>query len=171
MQEQIIPLLQAKDKLAIQLLYDNYAAALFGIVYRIVSSKELAEQVMQDTFVKAWRNGENYDETKGRLFTWLLNIARNTAIDATRTSHFRHSHKTVGIENLVEFPGNDGFNPDTIGLREAIEEMDDKYRLLIDLVYFRAFTQQEVSQKLNMPLGTVKTRIRHALSSLRLSFV
>ena len=95
MQEHITQLLKTQDHSAIAQLYDAYSPALYGCVLRIVSSKEVAEQVIQDTFLKAWRYGPHYDEKKGRLFTWLLNIARNTAIDATRSAHFRKSGKTA----------------------------------------------------------------------------
>ena len=128
MQEQIILLLKSRDKAAIELLYDHYAKALFGVVLRIVHSRELAEQVMQDTFVKAWRCGENFDESKGRLFTWLLKIARNTAIDATRTSHFRQGQRTDSL-NETTCPGcGHAFNADTLGLRELVGGMDEKIR-------------------------------------------
>lgn len=170
MQELIIPLLKAQDKNAVELLYDHYAGSLYGIVYRIVSSKELAEQVMQDTFVKAWRNGASYDESKGRLFTWLLNIARNTAIDATRTSHFRHSRRTDGIDSLIFSQGGDSINSDALGLQEAVNKMDEKYSLLINLVYFNQYTQKEVAEEMGVPLGTIKTRMRRAISTLRKSF-
>lgn len=170
MQELIIPLLKARDKAAIELLYDHYAKALFGVVLRIVHSRELAEQVMQDTFVKAWRCGENYDESKGRLFTWLLKIARNTAIDATRTSHFRQGQRTDSL-NETTCPGcGHAFNADTLGLRELVVGMDEKYGQLIELVYFQQFTQKEASETIGLPLGTVKTRMRRAISTLRKSF-
>lgn len=170
MQERIILLLKSQDKTAIELLYDHYATALYGMVLRIVHSKELAEQVMQDTFVKAWRNGENYDETKGRLFTWLLKIARNTAIDATRTSHFRQGRRTDTLNEASCPLCAAQVNSDTLDLRKLVGDMDEKYGRLIELVYFQQYTQLEVSEKIGVPLGTVKTRMRHAISTLRKSF-
>jgi RNA polymerase sigma-70 factor (ECF subfamily) len=171
MQDQVITKrLQQQDQTVIGELYDAYSGALFGTVLRIVQSKELAEQVLQDTFLKAWRNGSHYDESKGRLFTWLLNIARNTAIDATRTAHFQHSQKTAGIDTLVYMPGTDAVNPDHLGIRELVGKLDEKYRTLIDLIYFKGYTQEEAAEETDIPLGTIKTRLRYAISELRTLF-
>lgn len=170
MQDQLINRLKQQDRTAIGELYDAYGGALFGVVVRIVQSRELAEQVLQDTFVKAWRNGASYDASKGRLFTWLLNIARNTAIDATRTAHFRHYQKTDSLDNLVHTPGGESVNPDHLGVKEVVSRLDDKYKSLIDLVYFKGYTQEEVAEETGIPLGTVKTRLRYAIGELRKLF-
>lgn len=171
MQEQsLITRLQGNDRTAIGELYDAYSGALFGVVLRIVQSRELAEQVLQDTFVKAWRNGASYDASKGRLFTWLLNIARNTAIDATRTAHFQHYRKTESLENLVHTPGGNALNPDHVGVKDVVNRLDEKYRSLIDLVYFKGYTQEEIAESTGIPLGTVKTRLRYAIGELRKLF-
>ncbi len=172
MQDQLlINRLQAQDRTAIGELYDAYGAALFGVVLRIVQQRELAEQVLQDTFVKAWRNGTSYDTSKGRLFTWLLNIARNTAIDTTRTAHFQKSRKTDSLDALVYSPGGESINPDQIGVREVVNRLDEKYKSLIDLVYFKGYTQEEVAEETGIPLGTIKTRLRFAINELRGIFV
>jgi RNA polymerase sigma-70 factor (ECF subfamily) len=171
MQDQVITKrLQQQDQKVIGELYDAYSGALFGIVLRIVQSRELAEQVLQDTFVKAWRNGSSYDESKGRLFTWLLNIARNTAIDATRTAHFQHVQKTGSIDQLVHIAGPDVVNPDHLGVRELVGKLDEKYRMLIDLIYFKGYTQEEAAEETGIPIGTIKTRLRYAISELRTIF-
>ncbi|MBK7937804.1 MAG: sigma-70 family RNA polymerase sigma factor [Lewinellaceae bacterium] len=170
MQDQLIVRLKQQDRAAIGELYDAYGSALFGVVLRIVQSRELAEQVLQDTFVKVWRNAASYDVSKGRLFTWLLNIARNTAIDATRTAHFRHYRKTDSLDNLVHKPGMDTLNPDHLGVKEVVGRLDDKYKSLIDLVYFKGYTQEEVAEETGIPLGTVKTRLRYAIGELRKMF-
>lgn len=164
---QLIHRLQAQDSTAIGALYDAYGGALFGVVLRVVQHRELAEQVLQDTFVKAWRNGASYDTGKGRLFTWLLNIARNTAIDATRTAHFQHSRKTDSLDAVVHSPGSSNINPDQIGVREVVERLDEKYRTLIELIYFKGYTQEEVAEETGIPLGTIKTRLRYAINELR----
>jgi RNA polymerase sigma factor (sigma-70 family) len=165
--QQLINRLKQQDRAAIGELYDAYGGALFGVVLRIVQSRELAEQVLQDTFVKAWRNGARYDASKGRLFTWLLNIARNTAIDATRTSYFQHYRKTDSLDHLVHKPGSEALNPDHLGVREVVSRLDEKYKSLIELVYFKGYTQEEVAEETGIPLGTIKTRLRYAINELR----
>lgn len=168
--QQLITRLQQQDRAAVGELYDAYGGALFGVVLRIVHSRELAEQVLQDTFVKVWRNISSYDASKGRLFTWLLNIARNTAIDVTRSAHFQQSRKTDSLDNLVHTPGGESLNPDHLGLREVVGRLDAKYQLLIDLVYFKGYTQEEAAEETGIPLGTIKTRLRYAISELRTQF-
>ncbi|MFN0216464.1 MAG: RNA polymerase sigma factor [Saprospiraceae bacterium] len=168
--QQLINRLQAQDSTAIGELYEAYGAALFGVVLRIVQQRELAEQVLQDTFVKAWRNGASYDTSKGRLFTWLLNIARNTAIDTTRTAHFQNSRKTQSLDILVYSPGGQSINTDQIGVREEVDRLDEKYKTLIDLIYFKGYTQEEVAEEIGIPIGTIKTRLRYAINELRGTF-
>ncbi|MBL7802915.1 MAG: sigma-70 family RNA polymerase sigma factor [Saprospiraceae bacterium] len=170
MQDQLILRVQQNDRSALGELYDAYSGALFGVVLRIVQSRELAEQVLQDTFVKVWRNAGQYDAAKGRLFTWLVNIARNTAIDATRTAYFQHYRKTDNLDSLVHAPGTETTNPDHVGVREIVDRLDDKYRLLIDLIYFQGYTQEEAAEAAGIPLGTVKTRLRFAIGELRKIF-
>ena len=170
MQDQLIERLKQQDRTALGPLYDAYSGALFGVILRIVQSRELAEQVLQDTFVKAWRNAASYDASKGRLFTWLLNIARNTAIDATRTAYFQHYRKTEDLDNLVHVSGGETVNPDHVGVREVVQRLDEKYRKLIDLVYFQGFTQEEAAQETGIPIGTIKTRLRYAIGELRKVF-
>ncbi len=171
MQSQLIHRLKQQESAALGDLYDAYSNALYGIVLKIVQSHELAQQVLQDTFLKAWRHAASYDESKGRLFTWLLNIARNTAIDATRTAHFQHSHQIDPIDKLRSNPGGLSLNPDHLGLRETVDLLDEKYRMLIELIYFRGYTQEEVSEETGIPIGTIKTRLRYAIHALRALFV
>jgi RNA polymerase sigma-70 factor (ECF subfamily) len=168
--QQLIFRLQQQDQGAISALYDAYSGALYGVVLRIVQTPELAQQVLQDTFLKAWRYGAQYDETKGRLFTWLLNIARNTAIDATRSAHFKNAKRTSNLDQVVAQAGNDTINPDHVGIREVVAKMDEKYRSLIEMIYFKGYTQEEVAEESGIPLGTVKTRIRYAINELRTIF-
>jgi RNA polymerase sigma-70 factor (ECF subfamily) len=170
MHTELIQRLKEQDRAALSQMYDMYSSALYGVVMRIVQSPELAQQVLQDTFLKVWKNSASYDSSKGRLFTWLLNIARNTAIDATRTAHFRYRQKTENIDTLVSRPGNDAMNPDHLGVREAVGALDEKYKSLIDLIYFKGYTQEEVAEETGIPIGTVKTRLRYAMNELRKVF-
>lgn len=170
-QEQIAELLRQQNTSAIAYLYDAYGSALYGVVLRIVHTKEIAEQVLQDTFLKVWHKGASFDASKGRLYTWLLNIARNTAIDATRNSHFHNRKNTDTIDNLMHTLDGECLNPDTVGLREIVKKLDEKYMVLIDLIYFNQYTHIEAAEEMGLPLGTVKTRVRHALLELRKAFV
>ena len=168
-EHQIVEMLHQNDRKVISIIYDNYAPALYGVVLRIVRSEEIAEDVMQDSFLKIWKNGQQYNSSKGTLFTWLLNIARNTAIDKTRSANFRRSNKIQPVDDFVNNKESTTgtIKPELIGVKELVNNLDSKYKEVIDLIYFNGFTQQEVSDHLNIPLGTVKSRIRIALRELK----
>lgn len=171
MQKNIIELIQNRHPNAIAQLYDAYGSSVYGVILRIVSSQELAEQATQDTFLKVWRYGPKYDRSKGTLFTWLINIARNTAIDTTRNRHFRHSKKIDNLEPLMNHAAAESIKPDLMGLNEEVHKLEEKYQVLIELVYLKGYTQQEAAEEIGMPLGTVKTRIRSAILELRRVYV
>jgi len=166
---QITTLLAQRDQAAIALIYDHYAPALYGTILRIVRSEAAAEDVLQDTLVKVWRYADRYDARQGRLFTWLINIARNTAIDAYRSKAFKQQAENQGLEIAVDRVGHLE-STDHIGLKELVETIDPKHRELIDLAYFQGYTQAEIAEALQLPLGTVKTRMRAALQALRAKF-
>jgi len=162
---QIIELLQQQDKKAIDALYDQYSSALYGIVLKIVRSEMVAQDVLQEAFVKIWSKGASYDASKGTLFTWMLNITRNTAIDKQRMEETRskNSEKNPTEERMET-------QIDHIGLNGEVGKLEEKYRKVIDLIYFKGYTQEEVTEELNIPLGTVKSKVRLALRELRKVF-
>ncbi len=176
-EEDLVTALKSGDQTALGFLYDNYSAALFGVIVRIVaaqppspSDRENAEDVLQEVFVKIWRNISSYDRTKGKLYTWLINIARNSAIDSLRVKDHKIKSQIRNIDNSVNSINkqyNTSIHPDHIGLKALVDKMKPEYKLLIDKVYFEGYTQEEVSEELNIPLGTVKTRIRSAIGQLR----
>jgi len=167
-----IAALQHGDQSALATLYDQYGAALYGVVLRIVQSEELAEEVLQETFLKIWKNAASFDLAKGKFFTWALNIARHAAIDATRSSDFKNRRKTDPFDFLVYCENHPAASTvtDAIGLREIVNKLGEKHRKVIDLAYFQGYTQTEIEEELNIPIGTVKTRLRLALRELRRIF-
>lgn len=161
-------LLQQRNEKAFGYLYDNYSGALYGIVNSIVTDKEIANDVLQNVFINIWRKIESYDPTKGRLFTWMLNIARNASIDEVRSKGFRDSQKNQSLSENVDIPGAvTGPMIDDVGLKKVLTKLKGELRVLVDMSYFQGFTHEEISRALNIPLGTVKTRIRSALVQLR----
>ncbi len=150
-----------------------YSSALYGVITRIITHTELAEDVLQETFVKIWQSAENYDSTKGRLFTWMMNIARNLSIDKLRSKDFKNSLKNQDIENNVSFVDEQNkvtFNPDVLGVKQLVENLKPDLQSVLNLVYYKGYTHVEAAEKLDLPLGTVKTRIRLAIIELRRSF-
>lgn len=169
-EEELVSLLKNKDVVAYNLLYDNYSSALYGIVTRIIPTEEIAQDILQDVFVKIWKSIDMYDKSKGRLYTWMLNIARNSAIDYSRSKQFKLENKIQDIDNSVyevNSQASTSFNSDTIGVKEEVVKLKEDYRILIDLIYFKGYTQEETAKELNIPLGTVKTRVRAAIIELR----
>lgn len=165
----VIELLRNNDRKGISLLYDNYSPALFGVILRIVKSNELAEEVLQEVFVKIWKNFNSFDEKRGKLFTWILNIARNSAIDQTRLKGF--SRTIQSLENNVHIEEESAtLLPDTMDLRALTNKLGKEYQEVIDIVYFQGYTHSEAAEELNIQLGTLKTRVRSAIKKLREMF-
>lgn len=170
-EERIIQLLQQKDKRVIAILYDQYSPALYGVILRIVRSEEIAEDVLQDSFVKIWKSADRYDRRKAKLFTWLLNIARNTAIDATRSAYFKNTERNGNRHtDNGNHEGTTEIKVDHIDVKNIVEKLESKYKEVIDLIYFNGYTQAEVAETLDIPLGTVKTRVKIAMRELRKIF-
>jgi RNA polymerase sigma-70 factor (ECF subfamily) len=168
---ELISALKLRDEKAFSYLYDNYSGALYSIVKQIIQDTELANDVLQEVFVNIWRRIESYDPAKGRLFTWMLNIARNASIDTVRSKRFQNSKKNQELSDSVNRNSisNQVILPDTdnIGLRKTLENLKDEHRTLIELAYFKGYTHEEIAKMEGIPLGTVKTRIRNALLQLR----
>ena len=171
-EQQIIHLLHQQDKRAIAILYDQYASSLFGVICRIVKSEDIAKDVLQDTFIKIWKSGKSYNQRKGKLFTWLLKIARNTAIDTIRSAYYKHhvlNNKQFESYDL-EQKSNEETEVEDVGMKEILCKLDWKYKQVIDLIYFSGYTQAETAEALDIPLGTVKTRVKIGLRELRKLF-
>ncbi len=167
-EQELVALLKEQNNDAFNYLYDHYSGALFTIINQIVPDKDTASDVLQEVFVNVWRKISSYDETKGRLFTWMLNIARNAAIDKVRSKGYRDNQRTQSIvegESGMAMSSTPVVND--VGLKKVLTTLNEEYRKLIDLSYFQGFTHEEIAKMLGIPLGTVKTRIRTAISQLR----
>lgn len=169
-QDQLIVLIKQRNQKAFAFLYDNYSQSLFGIINRIVNDQEESEDVLQNTFLKIWNNFDTYDVNKGRLYTWMLNIARNLAIDSVRSKQGKIKNKIQETSEYVYHKNKlyvEDNTHETIGLKKIVDKLKADQREIIDLAYYQGYTQEEVSKTLNMPLGTVKTKVRQALLTLR----
>lgn len=170
-EEELVFLLKSKDQKGFSILYNNYSGALYGVINRIILSEDDANDLLQDTFLKIWRNIDNYDPSKGSIFTWMMNIARNLSIDRVRSADFRDSSQNISMEDNVIFQVDNEYQTvqdiDSIGLKKVVDNLRPEYRQLIDLIYYKGYTQAEVSEEYGIPLGTVKTRIKAAVGSLR----
>ncbi|QEM06051.1 sigma-70 family RNA polymerase sigma factor [Mucilaginibacter rubeus] len=172
-EEELVLSLRHREKIAVEALYDMYSASLFGVISRIINDTAIAEDVLQETFVKIWHSFSSYSTEKGRLFTWMVNIARNLAIDKTRSKDFKNQNKNQDIENNVTFideQRNTVYKPELMGVKNLVQTLKPEQRLIIELVYFKGYTHVEAAEELGIPLGTIKTRLRMAILELRKHF-
>ncbi|WP_418511442.1 RNA polymerase sigma factor [Corallibacter sp.] len=168
--EELVIKFQEKDEKAFETLYNMYSQSLHGVIYNIVRDNAIAEEVMQDVFIKAWNNSSSYSAKKGRFFTWILNISRNAAIDKTRSKSFKSKKKNLDAEFFVDIlETNENLNQKTnaIGIKKFVGKLAKKCKDVIELLYFKGYTQKEASEKLEMPIGTIKTRNRNCINELR----
>lgn len=160
----------AGDAAALESLYARYGNIVFGMAYRFLGDRQAAEECVQDVFVAVWRGATSYDEERSRVTTWLFTIARNRAVDLTR----RRAARPVDLHEEVESPEH---APDTADLvaaadrssrvAEAMAELPDPQREVLTLAYFEGLSHTEIADRLGVPIGTVKGRIRLALDRLR----
>jgi len=168
-EQELVALLQQRDGHSFSYLYDNYSGALLGVIGGIIADQETSRDVLQDVFVNIWKKIDSYDSSKGRLFTWMLNIARNAAIDKIRSRSYQDSLKNRSIPDNTDIGIGGMTIPQVgdVGLKKILTRLKEEHRQLIDLSYFQGYTHEEIAKSLGIPLGTVKTRIRSALTHLR----
>ena len=166
-EKQIVSLLEQGDKKAISLLYENYADALYGVIKKVISDDNVAQDVLQETFVKIWRYSKKYDSSKAKLFTWLYRIAYNTSIDKIRSLKNK-TGKEVQLEKSAVYKITSGeLNQDVLDIQKHLSSLDEKYQIVINALFFEGMTQQEASDELNIPLGTIKSRLKIGLRELK----
>jgi RNA polymerase sigma-70 factor (ECF subfamily) len=166
--------LAAGDREAVAELYDRHAARVLGLAYRIVRNTSDAEDVVQDVFAQAWRTAPNYEASRGTVAGWLLMMARTRAIDRLRA---RQTRRDAGAEpdleripsNAVPVPEQIIANQQAARIRMAMVALSAEQKTALELAYFEGLSQSEIAERLQIPLGTVKTRIRSALALLRRS--
>ncbi|QLG43998.1 RNA polymerase sigma factor [Costertonia aggregata] len=168
--EVLVKNFRKKDMAAFERLHAMYAENICGAINTIVKNDVLAQEICQDVFVKIWNNAETYNPSKGRFFTWVLNIARNAAIDKIRSRSYKNEKKNLSTDHfvgIVESSEDEPRNFDAAGLKKLVKNLKEKCIQIIDLIYFKGYTQKEVAEELEIPIGTVKTRNRSCISQLR----
>jgi len=163
-----------QDRAAMTALYDRYERLVYSFAVRAVRDRSAAEEIVQDVFVKVWRSAERYDASQGKLSTWLLTIARRTAIDMHRKTQRRLVPELMEDEQLAQVHDDDA-GPEAIVeahavrdiLHEALARLPDDQRATIERMYYQGYTQREIAEAMDVPLGTVKGRIRLGLSRLK----
>ena len=167
LEKHIIELLQERDEKAISLLYDHYGDTLYGVALKVVRDEELAQDVLQESFVKIWKKSDSYDSTKAKLFTWLFRITRNTAIDKLRSVNTKSDKEIQMDVSDVYNLGIDSIRPEFMDVKENLDKIETKYQVVLDALFFQGMTQQEASDELDIPLGTIKSRLKIGLRELK----
>ncbi len=162
----LIKRLQQGDKSALLGLYDAYSKALYGIVIRICEREDLAQDVLQESFLKIWQKIDSYDADKGRFYTWAYRIAKNTALNAVRKSAslIQTDDLSVYTDKTVDLP------TDYSELNGMLKKLEPHHQRAIELVYFKGLTHREAHEEMDVPLGTFKSYVRQALSQLRKAY-
>jgi RNA polymerase sigma factor (sigma-70 family) len=172
-EDELIDGLQNGDQSVLEELYDRYSASLYGVILRIVKKEEFAEDILQETFVRIWQNARFYNSSKGRLFTWMQRIAKNFSLDTLRSKDYRNSLQNDDISEIqmvVDRQVNSPEQSSKIGIRQLVMRLNPKYSSILNLIYFQGYTCIEAAKELNIPVGTLKTRMRTAICELRNHF-
>ena len=171
-------LVQNGDKQALRKLYDRFNKILFGMIYKILRNKEESEDLLQEIFVKIWNKADQFDPSRGSAYSFIATLARNRAIDRTRSRAFKNRRKDDYVINDYEYSFNlstENPNPEekieiterAVGVRKALAQLNEKERQVLYISYFEGLSQTEIADKIDIPLGTVKYRMRQGMIKLR----
>jgi RNA polymerase sigma-70 factor (ECF subfamily) len=167
LEKHIVELLLQGDEKAISLLYEHYSDTLYGVAFKVVQDHDLAQDVLQESFIKIWRKGTTYDPVKAKLFTWLFRITRNTAIDKLRSLGTKTTNEIQMDVSDVYTLGVEDIKPEYLDVQKNLEKLDPKYHEVLEALFIQGMTHQEASETLNIPLGTIKSRLKIGLRDLK----
>ena len=163
--------LEQKDATAVEALYDRYGRLAFGLAFRILNDRNAAEEAVQDAFLDLWRNSRSFDASRGSIRNWLLAIVHNRAIDRLRgASKTRRDAQLDSVERTAGVP--DAWEAVSLDLeraqiREGFQHLPEAQRRTLELAYFGGYSHTEIAREMNVPLGTVKGRMRIGLEKMR----
>ena len=167
----LLPAVARGDASAFEVLYDRYASTVYGLLLRILGNADDAQEVLQETFVKAWTNARMFDAVRGSEIAWLISIARSRGIDRLRSRRTRFDREEeAGREPRVERDSVEDEivqAEECVAVRGALAELPPPQRLALELAYYEGLSQSEIAAKLNQPLGTVKTRMQLGMKKMR----
>ena len=173
---ELLPAVAGGDVHAFEALYDRHSSTIYALLLRILGNADDAQEVLQETFVKAWTNARTFDAVRGTEIAWLISIARSRGIDRLRSRRIRSDRENdAGREESVRstFVVHAGGMQraiqaeERIAVRSALTALPDAQRQALELAYFEGLSQSEIASKLNEPLGTIKTRIQLGMKKLR----
>lgn len=165
--------MQEGNEMAFSRIYERYHKALHGVIYKVVKNEEIAAEILQDVFMKIWKNSGSYDADQGRFFTWALNISRNAAIDHLRSKAHKNDSLNLSRDYFVNIPEDSTsemeVQTDSLGILNWVKKLQPMCIKVIDLIFFKGFTFKDAAQDLEIPEGTLKSRHRKCVQELRTS--
>lgn len=165
-----------REQNALSEFYDIHSGYLYTIIYYIVKDESEAEDLLQEVFLQIWDKIDSYDESLGNPLAWIVRLTRNKAIDKIRSKSYKKRSGETDIEkffNLSEDSASSNpeaisaMNQEQLEISKALKSLNENQRDLIEYAYFRGYSQSELAEHFNIPLGTVKTRMRAAMTELR----
>ena len=165
--------LKNNDSLAMSALYQMYSDSLYKVISTIVVIDEVAQDLLQETFIKIWKSFGMYDASKGRLYTWMARLARNLSIDYLRSSSHRNSALCEDLDEVgqqVDMTFQTNYNPELIGVRDMTKILNNDQKSALELVYFKGYTHVQAAEELNITLGILRSRLHSSLSDLRKAY-
>ncbi len=169
-EEKLIEALQTKSRFGAEVLYDMYSKSLFGVLLKMVNNQELAEDLLQKSFLKIWTSMDCYDVKKGRLFTWMITITRDLGRDCLLSKHYQQALTTERFEihpDNIERLSPEVFSTDIPDVKECVNNLEDEDKNILNLIYFQGYTHIEAAEQLDIPLGMLKTRCRKEICVMR----
>jgi len=172
-EEKLIEALQQKDRGAMSALYQMYSDSLLKVISTIVVMDEVAQDLLQETFIRIWKSFGQYDPRKGRLYTWMARLARNISIDYLRSSNHKYDSVNDDLEqhaHHLETRFSTSYNPEIIGVKDMTKILNPEQQSVLDLIYFKGYTHVQAAEELNITLGILRSRLHSSISLLRKNF-
>lgn len=174
-EHELIAQIAKKNKTALATLYDKYSRLIYSLVYKVVQKHEDTEEVMQEVFLQIWEKAQYFDPSKGNVYVWIVTLTRNKAIDRIRSKYYRQTKVNSEIETLSLYLENDETSAldqsltdeRALYVRKALQELPENQKILLQDAYYLGFSQSELAERYELPLGTVKTRMRSGLKKLQ----
>lgn len=172
-EEQLVITLKNMDRGAMNSLYLMYSDSLLRVISTIVPNEEVAQDLLQETFIKIWKSFDHYDSSKGRLYTWMARLAKNIAIDYLRSVNYRNSSSNDDLSALtqqIDQKFQVSYNPETIGVKEMIRILNEDQKSALDLIYFKGYTHIQAAEELKISVGILRSRLQSSINLLRKIF-
>lgn len=165
--QEIIMHLRQGQQQGLSMLYTHYSSTLYGIAVRVLGNSADAEDALQKSFLKIWNSIDQYEEEKASFYTWIAQIVRNTSIDIKRLKSFEFQQKTDSLDPHVHKGEAVVDSLEGLDTSSLLSSLDEKYAFVLEYLYLRGYSQRELSTEFDIPLGTIKTRVKKGLDILR----